>query len=198
MNGLFRKGCVTAGAVIAVAAATPTAASATPQSCPNYPVSQPFQAWGDTNQYALLSGESIDNVDGTGWQLSGGAKLVTARLADAAMGQVLDLPKGASAVTAPICVNSSQDPEARTMVADLSGTSGVATYVAYASLSGGDWGWPSATGNVKYTWSGFGLSKPIMLHAGGLKGLHLARFTFTAFDGEYQLYNFYVDPRRSH
>jgi hypothetical protein len=198
MNGLFRKGCTTAGAVIALAAAIPAAASAAPPSCPSYVASQPFLAWGDPNDYALLPGESIDSVDGAGWQLSGGAKLVTTRLADGTMGQVLDLPKGATAVTAPICVNSSQEPEARTMVADLSGTSGVATYVAYSSANDGSWGSLLAAGNVKYTWSGFGPSKPIMLHAGSLRGVHLARFTFMAFDGEYQLYNFYVDPRRSH
>ena len=198
MNGLFRKGCVTAGAVIALAAAVPAAASAAPAGCPDYSLSQPFLAWGDSNQYALLPGESADNVDAAGWQLSGGAKLVTTTLADGQVGQVLDLPSGAKAVTAPLCVNSSQDPEARTMVADLSGTVGVQVSVAYMPLGGSTWGSPLATGNVKNVWNGFYLSKPIMLHAGSLTGFNLARFTFTAVAGEYQLYNFYVDPRRSH
>src|ERR1700761_9522473 len=101
MKGLFGKGSVTAGAVIALAAVSPSIATAvtagkgaSPSSgkpaqaspgkagqqlssaadgCPSYSLSQPFLAWGDTHEYTLLSGESVDNVGGLGWPLSGGA-----------------------------------------------------------------------------------------------------------------------------
>jgi hypothetical protein len=232
MKGLFRTGSVTAGAVIALAAVSPSIATAVPagrgapassgkppqassgkpaqaaagkagqqlspaaDGCPGYSLSQPFLAWGDTHEYTLLSGESVDNVGGLGWQLSGGARLTSATLQDGKVGQVLDMPAGSHVVTAAMCVNASNYPLARAMVSNLSGTEGVAVYVSYAS--NGLWGWPLATGMVKSPVPGWGLSKPIMLHAGELRGEHLVRFTLVAYGGEYQLYNFYVDPRRGH
>jgi hypothetical protein len=191
MNGLFRKGCVTVGTVIALAAAAPAVASADP--CPNYQLSQPFLAWGDTNQYTLLPGQSVDNVSGDGWQLSRGAKLMTSTVQDGRVGQVLDMPAGSVAVTPPMCVNASQYPMARAMVSDLTGTDGVAVYVSYD-------GGPAmlSDGNIKNNQPGWAPSKPIMLHAGSLRGQHTLRITLVSYGGEYQLYNFYLDPRRSH
>jgi hypothetical protein len=240
MKGLFGKGSVTAGAVIALAAVSPSIATAVPpgrgasaspgkpaqaspgkpaqasagkpaqasagkagqqlssaaDGCPSNALSQPFLAWGDTHEYTLLSGESVDNVGGLGWQLSGGAHLSTATLQDGKAGQVLDMPAGSHVVTPAMCVNASNYPMARAMVSNLSGTQGVAVYVSYAS--DGLWGWPLPTGMVKSPVPGWGLSRPIMLHAGELRGEHLVRFTLVAYGGEYQLYNFYVDPRRGH
>ncbi len=202
MKGLFRKRCVSAGAVIALAAAAPGAASAAPRPasagpgpCPDYSLSQPFLAWGDSNQYSLLPGESVDNVDGTGWQLSRGAHLVSAPVEDGSAGQVLDMPAGSVVVTPPMCVNASNYPEARAMVSDVFGTEGVAVYVSYQGDGPG--GWALATGMIKNPAPGWYPSKPIMLHAGELRGEHTVQFTLVAYGGEYQLYNFYVDPRRS-
>lgn len=191
MNGLFRKVCVTAGTVIALGAAAPAIASANP--CPSYQLSQPFLAWGDTNQYTLLPGQSVDNVSGDGWQLSGGATLKTTSLQDGQAGRVLDMPAGSVAVTSPMCVNASQYPMARAMVSDLTGTDGVAVYVSYD-------GGPAAfsDGNIKNNQPGWAPSKPIMLHAGPLRGEHTLRITLVAYGGEYQLYDFYLDPRRNH
>jgi hypothetical protein len=194
MNGLFRKGCVTAGAVIALAAAAPSIASADP--CPSNPLSQPFLAWGDTNEYTLLPGESVDNVSGDGWQLWRGAGLVTTSLADGQGGQVLDMPAGSVAVTPPMCVSASSYPMARTMVSNVSGTEGVAVYVAYDGAGPADW--PSSAGMIKSDVPGWGPSKPIMLHAAHLRGEHTMRLILVSYGGEYQLYNFYIDPRRSH
>jgi hypothetical protein len=202
MKGLFRKGCGTVFALLALTVAAPAVASAsTPVSCPDYPLSQPFLAWGDFNQYTLLGGQSFDNFDGAGWQLTGGAKLVTTTLADGHTGQVLDLPSGGQAVSPTMCVNSSSYPLARAMAADLAGTQGVQVYIQY---SNGYWGTPLPAGIIKNTYSGFNASKPIMLHSPTLIGVHLARFTlvgasnFSGSKGEYQVYNFFVDPRMSH
>ncbi len=204
MNGLFRKGCVTAGAVIALAAApasaAPTAVStavSTATSCPSYPVFQPFLAWGDSNDYVLLPGESADNVTGTGWQLLGGAHLVSASLQDGRTGQVLDMPKGSAVITAPLCVSGSSYPIARTMVSDVTGSQGVAVAISYQSLSG-TWATPLASGFVKGTGANWSPSGSIALHAQSLTGGHYLRLALAATDGEYQLYNFYIDPRRSH
>jgi hypothetical protein len=202
MKGLFRKGCGTALAVFALAVLAPAAASAsTPVSCPDYPLSLPFLAWGDLNQYTLLAGQTVDNFDGTGWKLTGGAKLVTTTLADGSTGQVLDLPNGAQALSPAMCVDASSFPQARTMAANVQGTQGVQVYIQY---SNGTWGNPLAAGIVKNTYPGFNASKPIMLHSSTLVGVHLARFTLVGASnasggkGEYQVYNFYVDPRMSH
>ena len=194
MKGLFRKGCVTAGAVIALAAAPSVASAAAP--CPSYPLSQPFLAWGDTNQYTLFPGETADNVQGDGWGLFMGANLTSTQVEDGQMGQVLDMPAGSVAVTPPLCVNSSDYPLARAMLSDVSGSEGVAVYVSYEPA--GHWGWPLAAGMIKNTGPGWYPSKPIMLHAAQLRGEHMVRLIFVAYGGEYQLYNFYVDPRRGH
>jgi hypothetical protein len=37
-----------------------------------------------------------------------------------------------------------------------------------------------------------------MLHAGQLRGQHTVRLILVSYGGDYQLYNFYIDPRRSH
>jgi hypothetical protein len=82
------------------------------------------------------------------------------------------------------------------MVSDVTGDQGVAVYVSYES--GADWGWPFASGMIKNTYPGWYPSKPIMLHAGQLRGNHLVRLTLVAYSGEYQLYNLFIDPRRGH
>ena len=148
--------------------------TATASTCGNPLLTQPFRSIGDLNHYTLLPGQTTDNFDGTGWELTGGAKLVTAKLADGQTGQVLDLPSDAHAVSPTICVTASDYPQARTMVADLAGTQGVQVYVQY---NNGSWGTPLAAGIVKNTYAGFAASKPIMLHAPTLTGVHLARFT---------------------
>ena len=188
MKGLFRTGCIAAGAAFALTAAIPAIAAANP--CPSYPLSQPFLTWGDPNTYTLIPGESAGTVDGQGWQFSGGAHLVTTAVQDGSSGQVLDMPPGSKVVTPPMCVNASNYPRARTMISDVSGEQGVAVYVSYQQDR------LLATGMIKNPRPGWSASRPIMLHAGQLRGLHMVRFTFVARRGEYQLYNFYVDPRR--
>jgi hypothetical protein len=204
MNGLFRKTWMTAGALIALAAAAaPASASSSPTAstaattCPSYPVFQPFLAWGDSNNYVLLPGETADNVTGTGWQLLDGAHLVSTRLQDGKTGQVLDMPAGSAVITAPLCVTGSSFPTARTMISDMTGSQGVAVAIAYQSLSG-TWAAPLASGTVTGNRTGWSPSASIALHSESLTGAHYLRLALGASDGEYKLYNFYVDPRRSH
>ena len=75
-------------------------------SQPSYSFSQPFSTVKDANWYTLAPGENVDSFDGTGWTLSGGAKLVTTTLADGTTGTVPDLPTGATAVSPPMCVSA--------------------------------------------------------------------------------------------
>lgn len=222
MKVLFGKVWVAAGAAIALGAVLPAVSLAAPKGesaqhwtmtatrpvaaagwtlatgdpCPSYSLSQPFLAWGDTNEYTLLPGESVNSMSGEDWQLSRGAQLVSSTVNGGSTGQVLDMPAGSVAVTPPMCVNASNYPEARAMISDVAGVQGIAVFVTYKG--DGMWGWPLATGMIKSTAPGWSLSKPIMLHAGELTGMHMVRLTLVAYGGHYRLYNLYVDPRRAH
>ena len=184
------------GAVLALGAIGPAGASADPSSsCPSQQFSQPFLAWGDANYYTLVAGQSVDNFDATGWTLVGGAKLVTTTLDDGAVGQVLDLPAGAKAISPAMCVEASLYPQARAMVADIQGTLGVQTYVSYDSAA------PVYTGVIKSADGGWDPSVPVRLHSSTLRGVHTARFTLVGASnssgksGETRLYDWYVDPK---
>ena len=105
-------------AIAAFAAAPASAATTNPldtSMCSNPTLSQPFLSVGDHNWYTLMPGESADSFAGGGWTLSGGAKIVTTKLADGTTGSVLDLPSGLKAVSPVICVTSAY-PTARTTV----------------------------------------------------------------------------------
>jgi hypothetical protein len=167
-------------------AAAPVKTSACSQ--PTYSFSQPFSSLKDSNWYTLAPGQSVNSFDGTGWTLSGGAKLVTTTLADGSVGTVLDLPAGATAVSPPMCV-SSDYPDARVDVRQLSNGPGMKMSVAYTGGKSGGQSTGAVVGGS--TW---GVSHAIQLHAGNLYGWQQAQYTFVGDKGEAQLYNFYVDP----
>jgi hypothetical protein len=168
---------------------TATPAFAATTSCTEPALTQPFLSWGDSNWYTLMSGETPDNFSGTGWTLSGGAKIVTMTLADGTTGQVLDMPYGAVATSPTICVNSSY-PTARTMIRDVVGAQGVQFYVNYPSTPG----WKN-TGQLHgpTTWT---LSGAANLQTSSLSGWQLGQFEFANVSSgtDVQLYNYYVDP----
>lgn len=184
-------------AVLFAAVAGGTAQAAPPVktsacSAPSYTFSQPFSPLKDTNWYTLAPGQSVDSFDGTGWTLTGGAKLVTTTLADGSTGTVLDLPAGATAVSPPMCV-SSDYPDARVDFRQLSNGPGMKMSVAYTGGKSGGQNAGAVVGGS--TW---GVSKAIQLHAGNLYGWQQAQYTFVGDKGEAQLYDFYVDPHAFH
>ena len=121
------------GLAIAAAAAAPaqakkasTQTATTPvdtSMCTAPPLTQPFLSWQDTNWYALAPGQTAGNFNGAGWVLSGGAKIATMKLANGTTGSVLDLPAGSQAVSPTVCLTSDY-PNARMMVSNLSGSNG--------------------------------------------------------------------------
>jgi hypothetical protein len=182
MKGLFRKGCGTAVAVLALVITAPAAASAstgvtlaatTQIACPSQQFAQPFLAWGDRHWYTLLPGESADNFDGTGWRLYGNAWFGSAKLQDGNVGQVLDLAFQGEAVSPVTCVNSAY-PQARTMVSNLSGWSGVAVLVSF--FENGSWTCPVPTGQVTNPAGGWAPSVPVLIHAQALTAQTPMRF----------------------
>lgn len=162
-------------------------------SQPSYTFSQPFSTVRDSNWYTLAPGQNVNSFDGTGWTLSGGAKLVTTTLADGSTGTVLDLPTGATAVSPPMCVSAAY-PSARAQVRDLVGAPSIHLFVQYTNTK--SWDKPVAAGTFagQTQWIN---SQPLSLHPGNLYGWQQEVFTLTGGTKgttDAQVYNFYVDP----
>src|SRR5947209_15603384 len=107
---LVRRAAGMAVGLAALLAGSAHAATTAPfvdtSACTDPMLSQPFASAHDNRLYTLVPGESSGSFDGTGWQLSGGAQIVTTTLADGLTGTVLDLPSGATAVSPTMCVPS--------------------------------------------------------------------------------------------
>jgi hypothetical protein len=203
IKGLFNRRSLGRSAVItaiitafaagpALAATKPTSAVDT-SACSTPALAQPFLSANDTNWYTLAPGETADNFDGTGWTLTGGARIITTRLADGQTGSVLDLPSGSMAVSPSICVESDY-PTARTVVKDAPGAQ-IGYSVAYAGTLSAVV--PEPAGFIVGTAPGWSLSNPFQVHPGNAAGWQLVRFTFVSFGllSNAQMYNFYIDPR---
>jgi hypothetical protein len=188
---------VLAATIAALGASSALAATATPvdtSACSPAQLSQAFQSIRDNNWYTLAPGQSDDNFNGNGWTLNDGAHLTSSPLADGATGSVLDLPSGASAVSPPMCV-SSDYPTARTMVRDVVGSQGVHISVSYAGTKTADN--PQNVGQVHGTQSDWTASNPFNVHPGNVPGWQVVQFTLTpgGKSSDFQIYNFWVDPR---
>ena len=181
------------GASSALASTTPVDTSA----CSAPTLSQSLLAAGDSNWYTMTPGESPDSFTGSGWTLTGGAAIATTKLADGRTGPVLNLPSGSQAVSPTICVDSGFQT-IRTMVRDVVGSEGVFFYVSYAGTN--TWNTPKNTGQVHGQQSNWALSDPVTVQPSNTSGWQLVRFTFVAGGktSDFQIYNFYVDPRCSH
>ncbi len=163
-------------------------------ACTNPQLSQPFLSAGDNNWYAIVPGQSPDSFNGGGWTLSGGAHITSTRLQDGQTGPVLDLPSGSIAVSPPMCV-ATDYPTARTMVRDVVGSEGIHTFVSYAGTKTATN--PQNTGQVHGKGTGWTLSNPFQVHPGNLPGWQMVQFTLVpgGKTSDFQIYNFYVDPR---
>jgi hypothetical protein len=190
--GISRRALGLGVLIAAVAGGTAHAATVSSTSAcnpPSYTLSQPYLSLGDSNWYALTPGQTVDSFNGAGWTLTGGAKIVTAKLADGTTGSVLDLPPGSQAVSPAMCVDSGF-PTARVTMLQQSNGPGMHVSVAYA----GNAGESSGVVNGGSTWT---VSRPFELHANSLSGWQNAQYTFSAPSngGNVELYDFYVDPR---
>jgi hypothetical protein len=185
------------GIAALVVGSAPSAMAATSavdtSACADPLLSQPFLSAHDGNWYTLMPGQSVDNFDGTGWQLSGGATIVTTRLADGSVGAVLNLPSGSKAVSPTMCVTSAY-PTARTMVRNVTGSEGVFFYVSYEGRD--TWARPKNTGQVHGQHASWTLSDPVNVQPDGAPGWQPVRFTFIpgGKTSDFQLYDIYVDP----
>jgi len=174
-------------------ALAPSLSTSTDTSACSAPtLTQPFLSIGDSNLYALAPGESPDNLTGAGWTLSGGAKIVQTTLADGRTGSVLDLPSGATAISPQMCVTNAY-PTARTLVRDVVGSEGVQMGVSYAGAA------EQTVGQVHGQQTAWTTSNPFNVHPSNQAGWQLAQFIFVAGGktSNFEIYDFYVDPRAS-
>jgi len=182
---------ITLASLYAASAASPALADSS--TCTSPTLTQPFLSWGDHNYYTPIPGENANVFPGTGWSLTGGAKIVTTTLADGTVSQVLDLPSGSKAVSPTMCVASNY-PTARTMIRDLVGSEGVFFYVSY--LNTNTWNTPKNTGQVHGKATAWTLSDPVNVQPSNLAGWQVVRFTLIpgGSHSDFQVYNFNIDP----
>jgi hypothetical protein len=193
MNKLFpvpipRLMAVTALALAFSGVAAGSAMAGGTASCTQPALSQPFLSYGDSNTYMLVPGQSGSGFNGTGWALSGGAKVSSG---------ALDLPSGSTAVSPTICVTT-EYPTARMMVRNVVGSEGVYFDVSYANTP--SWNQPKNTGQVHGNGTAWTLSAPVNLQPPNVSGWQLVRFTFVpgGKSSDFQINDFYVDPFARH
>lgn len=183
--------CLAAGPALAARVDVSGLGWSDASSCSPPALTQPFISARDSNWYTLTPGETPGSFNGVGWTLSGGASVTAGQ---AGVGSVLDLPSGSQAVSPPMCV-ASDYPTARTMVRDVVGAQGVHIYVAYAGTKTASQA--QDVGQVHGQQSAWTLSNTFNIHPGNLPGWQLMRFTLVP-DGkssDFQVYDFYVDPK---
>ena len=186
-----------AGVAFAAAPAMASAATTTvdTSACAVGQLTQPFLSWNDSNEYELMPGEAAGDFSGAGWTLSGGASIVTTRLADGTYGEVLNLPSGSKAVSPTICVAANY-PIARTMVRDVKGSEGVFVDVSYEGTP--TWATPKNTGQVHSTaGAAWALSGSMNLQPSNMTGWQILKLTLVpgGTSSDSQIYNLYVDPK---
>jgi hypothetical protein len=211
MKGLFSRKSLTVGLGLLILGITsvPAQADTTPpppgrtgaidtSMCSAPEVSQPFLYAKDNRFYTLLPGQSEEGgFNGEGWELSGGATIVTTTLPNGSTTQALRVPSGGEAVSPTICVNH-EFPIARTLVRNANGGDGVNTYIAYEGTK--TWEEPKSSnkfhGNSHKEWT---LSSPINLQPNKSTEWQRLRLSFVGGGKEstFEICNFYVDPRMS-
>lgn len=185
-------------AVLAAAfAATPALAgtsSVDTSGCSAPQLSQPLLSARDSNWYTMTPGDSVDNFNGSGWTLTGGAQIKTTKLADGQTGSILDLPSGSKAVSPTMCVNTGYQT-VRTDVRNVVGAEGVQFYVSYEGTN--TWNTPQNTGQVHGQQNNWTLSDPVNVQPSNTSGWQLVRFTLVpgGKSSDFQIYNFWLDPR---
>jgi hypothetical protein len=173
-------------------------ASVDTSMCSDPELSQPFLSAKDNHLYTLLAGQDEETgFTGEGWVLRGGATIVETTLPNGRTVQALSIPSGGEAISPTICVNK-EYPIARTMVRNASGGDGVNTYISYEGTK--TWETPKSSnkfhGNDKKQWT---LSGNINLQPNKSMEWQRMRLLFVGGgkDSQFEIVNFYVDPRMS-
>ncbi len=187
--------------VLASLSVTGTAQAATSSietsQCSEGSFSQPFRSLKDSNYYSLAPGQSESGFNGSGWTLSGGAKIVTTKLPNGSAGTVLDLPSGSKAVSPLVCVTKDY-PVARAYVDNVVGSEGVFFYVSYQGTN--TWTKPKNTGQIHGQNGAWEAVTPVNLQPENTAGWQPMKITLEpgGKTSDFQVYDLYLDPRLSH
>ena len=164
--------------------------------CELQPFSQPFLFVKDSHDYIPVPGEAPDDFEGTGWTLSGGARVVDTTLADGSTGGVLELPGGSHAVSPTFCVTNAY-PTARAMMQSVVGAQGIFFYVSYEGTA--SWTSPKNTGSIKGASAAFVPTGSVNMQPPNSTSWQRVRVTLVPGGNSlslYRLYNLYIDPYR--
>lgn len=185
-------------AATAVCAASAVAAPGPSPGCPAVPTVKPFAPWQDFAEYFLAPNGDFE-AGASSWQLSGGASAVEGNnrfvVGKRTDHRSLNMPAGASATTAPICIGVEHQqmrffgtsPKAGTLAVDALYTKPGAkqpTVVSLGSVQGTS-AWapsPVLAMRVNELAAGFGNAMPVNL-----------RFTARG-SAAWQIDDVYVDP----
>jgi hypothetical protein len=99
------------------------------------PTSQPFAPWGDFAKYFPAPDGNFEK-GGSGWILTGGAKVVSGNNAYSSGHYSLSLPSGSMAISPPTCIGT-LDPTVRMFGVDPGSDSGLQVTVVFHDLLGG-------------------------------------------------------------
>jgi hypothetical protein len=186
------------GLASVLAAAPAQAALINTGPCDSAALTQPFNRWGDSNQYKLVPGGSFE-TGLSGWTLSGGARLTSGSEPYGATGSVgsysLYLPAGSSVQSPLTCVNASY-PSLRFFARNLGALSTVLVSLVYKAPLLGLLPLPVGPVLLSTQWEP---SLPMLtlaavpsLLTGGTSQVALR---FTALTGSSQIDDVFVDPR---
>jgi hypothetical protein len=180
-----------AGALAALALAAPANAA----TCAGK-TSQPFAPWGDFNFYELAPNGTLESTNG--WTLTGGAKLVKGSEPFAVTGRLgqysLSIPAGATASSPVMCLDEAR-PTFRFFARAAEGAAASLSAEALADKPAQ----VAALGSVAGT-TEWAPVAPLSTGASGLlidrKGTVPVRLRFVADQGEWQIDDVFVDPRK--
>jgi hypothetical protein len=172
------------GALAALAVTVPYAGAAT---CPEQPLARTFQPWLDLAWYQAAPDGGFES--GGSWALSGGAAVVDGNQPFLAGERSLDLPAGADALTAPICVTVAH-PTLRFFARNTGASlSTLNVSVVFRTLLGLQVELPVGVVLAGQQWA----PSPILPVLANLLSSEV-RFRFRAAGGEWQIDDLYVDP----
>jgi hypothetical protein len=181
---MIRPLLVVVGALAALAL---TAASAGAATCPEQPLAKTFAPWLDPAWYQAAPDGGFE--DGGSWTLTGGAAIVDGNQPFLDGGSSLELPAGAVATTAPICITVAH-PTLRFFARNTGSALAPLTVSAvFRTLLGLQLEVPVGVVLAGARWS----PSPIVpVVANVLSGE--VQFRFRAAGGEWRLDDLYVDP----
>ena len=196
----MRRSYVAVLAVLVLALAAPQAhAGLLPGTCPDEPLTQPFERWLDPLKYVLAPDGGFEN-GGEGWRLRNGADVERGNESFYVRGRddrrALDLPAGASAVSPVTCVGIER-PTLRFFARRTGGwlLSSLRVEVLYNGLDGR---LRTIAALPVLAGSSWQPTLPLPILANLLPNLSgdqaVVAFRFTAVGGSFRVDDVYVDP----